>query len=172
MTAPIGRVKVLLQTQDINASVLSGSTMRYRGVVDCFRRVIEEQGVLSLWRGNGTNCLRFFPNQALTFAFKDQFRDLFYDKFYNGKPSVEDFSINLASGAIAGAGSLTILYPLDYARTRLAADVGRSARTFNGLVHCIMTTAKGPKGVLGLYNGLGISIAGITIYRGIFFGIW
>jgi solute carrier family 25 (mitochondrial adenine nucleotide translocator), member 4/5/6/31 len=35
------------------------------------------------------------------------------------------FLMNLASGGAAGATSLTFVYPLDFARTRLAADVGK-----------------------------------------------
>ena len=35
------------------------------------------------------------------------------------------FLMNLASGGAAGATSLTVVYPLDFARTRLAADVGK-----------------------------------------------
>jgi solute carrier family 25 (adenine nucleotide translocator) protein 4/5/6/31 len=31
---------------------------------------------------------------------------------------------NLAAGGAAGASSLTFVYPLDFARTRLGADVG------------------------------------------------
>ena len=34
----------------------------------------------------------------------------------------------LASGGLAGAGSLTFVYPLDFARTRLGADVGKAAK--------------------------------------------
>ena len=32
---------------------------------------------------------------------------------------------NLLSGAAAGATSLCLVYPLDFARTRLAADIGK-----------------------------------------------
>ena len=35
------------------------------------------------------------------------------------------FLANLASGGAAGATSLAFVYPLDFARTRLAADVGK-----------------------------------------------
>lgn len=40
----------------------------------------------------------------------------------------------MASGGLAGAGSLLIVYPLDFARTRLAADVGKGGadREFTG----------------------------------------
>ena len=40
----------------------------------------------------------------------------------------------MASGGAAGATSLLIVYPLDFARTRLGADVGKAAadREFKG----------------------------------------
>ena len=51
-----------------------------------------------------------------------------------------------APGGLAAAGSLTIVYPLDYARTRLASDVGSGKKTFDGLLDCLKKTASGPKG--------------------------
>ena len=79
---------------------------------------------------------------------------------------------NMASGGLAGAGSLCIVYPLDYARTRLASDVGSGQKTFNGLADCLIKTAKGPSGVLGLYNGFGVSVACIIPYRCVYFGMF
>jgi len=52
-------------------------TEPYKGIGDCFRRVLKEEGFLSLWRGNMANVLRYFPTQALNFAFKDQFKRMF-----------------------------------------------------------------------------------------------
>jgi len=43
---------------------------RYDGIVECFSRTAREEGVLSLWRGNTANVIRYFPTQALNFAFK------------------------------------------------------------------------------------------------------
>jgi len=79
--------------------------------------------------------------------------------------------INMASGGLAGAGSLCIVYPLDYARTRLASDVGGGKKQFSGLIDCLTKTAKGERGVLGLYNGFGISVVGIIPFRGTYFGV-
>merc|ERR1712193_102702 len=81
------------------------------------------------------------------------------------------FAVNMASGGLAGAGSLCIVYPLDYARTRLASDVGSGKRAFNGLTDCLVKTAKGPMGPLGLYNGFGVSVVGIIPFRGTYFGV-
>merc|ERR1712196_73790 len=81
------------------------------------------------------------------------------------------FGVNMASGGLAGAGSLTIVYPLDYARTRLASDVGSGKRAFEGLGDCLKKTAQGPSGFMGLYNGFGVSVVGIIPFRGTYFGV-
>ena len=122
ITAPIERVKLIIQTQDANPSIKSGEVPRYKGIVDCFQRVRAEQGILSFWRGNLTNLIRYFPTQAFNFAFKDTIKEMFpnYDP---QKQFLSFLATNVASGGIAGAGSLLFVYPLDYARTRLASDV-------------------------------------------------
>lgn len=82
------------------------------------------------------------------------------------------FGVQLASGGLAGAGSLTIVYPLDFARTRLAADIGKEGqREFTGLVDCLSKVAKN-SGVSSLYNGFGVSVQGIVVYRGAYFGLY
>jgi solute carrier family 25 (adenine nucleotide translocator) protein 4/5/6/31 len=168
-TAPIERVKLLIQTQDANPKIVSGEVQRYTGIINCFSRVASEQGVLSFWRGNFTNVIRYFPTQAFNFAFKDTFKKMFKKR----DPKTEFgmfFLTNMASGGLAGAGSLCVVYPLDYARTRLASDVGKGQREFNGLVDCLVKTAK--KGPLALYNGFGVSVIGIIPYRGVYFGMF
>lgn len=62
-------------------------------------------------------------------------------------------------------------YPLDYARTRLASDVGSGEKQFAGLADCLKKTmANG--GVGSLYNGIGVSLVGIIPYRGVYFGLF
>jgi solute carrier family 25 (adenine nucleotide translocator) protein 4/5/6/31 len=170
LTAPIERVKLIIQTQDANPKIISGEVPRYTGIGNCFTRVYAEQGAGAFWRGNMTNCLRYFPTQAFNLAFKDTIKGLF-PKYNPKKEFWPFFAVNLASGGTAGALSLCIVYPLDYARTRLASDVGTGTRQFSGLGDCLMKTAKGPQGVMSLYNGFGISVAGIIPYRGVQFGL-
>lgn len=170
-TAPIERVKLIIQTQDANPLIKSGEVPRYTGIGDCFTRVYREQGLGAFWRGNFTNVIRYFPTQAFNFAFKDTIKALF-PKVSPKENFAAFFLVNLASGGLAGAGSLCIVYPLDYARTRLASDVGSGKRSFNGLADCLIKTAKGPSGFMGLYNGFGVSVAGIIPYRGVYFGMY
>jgi solute carrier family 25 (adenine nucleotide translocator) protein 4/5/6/31 len=164
-TAPIERVKLLIQTQDANPLIRSGEVARYTGIVDCFQRINSEQGMSAFWRGNTTNCIRYFPTQAFNLSFKDTFKRMFPK--YNPKTEFWSFfAANMASGGAAAAGSLCIVYPLDYARTRLASDVGGGKKTFNGLLDCLKKTAAGPLGPAGLYAGFGVSLMGIIPYRG------
>ena len=73
---------------------------KYDGIVECFRRTVANEGVVSLWRGNTANVIRYFPTQALNFAFRDTYKSMFafkkerdgYAKWMMG---------NLASGGVS-----------------------------------------------------------------------
>jgi len=172
--APIERVKLMVQNQD--EMLKSGRlTTPYTGVLDCTKRILSEEGVIPFWRGNLANCLRYFPTQALNFAFKDKIKAQF-------KPTKQDggmlrLSKNVASGGIAGAMSLCFVYSLDYARTRLANDTktakkgGGTERQFNGLFDVYKKTLASD-GISGLYRGFVISCVGIVVYRGCYFGFY
>merc|ERR1719295_2156586 len=148
----------------------------YKGVIDCSSRILKQEGILPFWRGNLANCLRYFPTQALNFAFKGKIKAAF-------KPTKQDsyvttLSKNLAAGGIAGALSLCFVYSLDYARTRLANDTkkakkggGVSERQCNGLFDVYKKTIASD-GVAGLYRGFVISCVGIIVYRGCYFGFY
>jgi solute carrier family 25 (adenine nucleotide translocator) protein 4/5/6/31 len=164
--APIERVKLLLQVQDASKTI----TIKYKGIVDVLTRVPKEQGFAALWRGNLANVIRYFPTQALNFAFKDTFKNIFMKGVDKEKQFARFFMANLASGGAAGATSLMFVYPLDFARTRLGADVGKGAtREFNGLFHCLTKIARSD-GPIGLYRGFFVSVQGIIIYRASYFG--
>lgn len=171
-SAPIERVKLLVQNQD--EMIKQGRLDKpYNGVIDCTLRTMKDEGIASFWRGNLPNCIRYFPTQALNFAFKDQIKAMF-------QPSKQDsqmttFYKNIASGGLAGGASLFFVYSLDYARTRLANDMKSAKkggeREFNGLVDVYQKTMKSD-GIAGLYRGFVISCVGIIVYRGFYFGLY
>merc|ERR1719327_2031500 len=113
----------------------------YTGVLDCTKRVLATEGIVPFWRGNLANVLRYFPTQALNFAFKDTIKALF--------ATPKD-----ASGGFAGTLSLLFVYSLDFARTRLANDnKGKGGeRQFNGLIDVYVKTLKSD-GIQGIYRG-------------------
>jgi len=168
--APIERVKLLVQNQ--NEMIKQGRLDKpYKGVIDCTQRVLKTEGVYPFWRGNLANVLRYFPTQALNFAFKDAIKAIFAcpKDASNGRK----FATNIASGGAAGTMSLLFVYSLDYARTRLANDAkGKGGeRQFNGLIDVYRKTLKSD-GIQGLYRGFTISAVGIFIYRGMYFGMF
>lgn len=171
--APIERVKLLIQNQ--GEMMKSGRLdKKYDGIIDCFRRTIRDEGVLSLWRGNTANVIRYFPTQALNFAFRDKFKKMFgYKKDKDGY--WKWMGGNLASGGAAGATSLLFVYSLDYTRTRLANDAKSAKkggeRQFNGIVDVYRKTIASD-GVVGLYRGFMPSVTGIIVYRGLYFGMY
>jgi hypothetical protein len=58
---------------------------KYDGITECFSRTAKNEGVLSLWRGNTANVIRYFPTQALNFAFRDTYKSMFaYKKERDG----------------------------------------------------------------------------------------
>lgn len=152
VAAPIERVKLLVQNQDemLRTGRLSEP---YKGVTDCFKRVIADEGFVSLWRGNVANVIRYFPTQALNFAFKDYYKRLFnFDKKRDGYFTW--FVGNMASGGAAGATSLMFVYPLGDGQLHMFKKVLAS------------------DGVAGLYRGFVVSCVGIIVYRGCYFGFF
>jgi len=168
--APIERIKLLVQNQD--EMIKQGRLDKpYAGVGDCFARTMKDEGLVSLWRGNTANVLRYFPTQALNFAFKDKIKAMFNLK--KTDPGSVKFAKNIASGGAAGAFSLFFVYSLDYARTRLANDAKTKGgeRQFNGMIDVYRKTLASD-GIQGLYRGFVISCVGIIVYRGCYFGFY
>jgi len=168
ITAPLEKVKLAIQTQDSNPRILSGEMKRYNGMGDCVSRHISELGPQSLWRGNVANCVRYVPTAACNLMFKDTIKRIF--PAYNKNTEFSKFAMTqIASGALAGGITNTLVYPLIYVRTALGADIGQ-VRMYNGIADCLSKTVK-QNGVASLYNGIGPSSIGIVVYRGVQFGL-
>jgi len=169
-TAPIERVKLNIQNQ---AEMMKQGRLDkpYSGMADCVMRTMKSEGLASFWRGNLANVIRYFPTQALNFAFKDTIKALFSCPKDAG--AVRKFATNIASGGFAGSLSLLFVYSLDYCRTRMANDAKSKdgTRQFNGLIDVYRKTIASD-GIGGLYRGFVISCVGIFIYRGMYFGLY
>jgi len=168
--APFDRIKLLFQNQ--NEMLKSGRLINpYNGIIDCYSRIIQEEGVISLWRGNIANITKYFPKQAMNFVFNDKFKKMFgfsrekdgYWKWFGG---------NIASGASAGFLSMLVIYPIDFAHTRFANDILKDkTREFNGYMDLYRKILQ-KDGIPGLYRGITVPIFGVIIYRGLYFGLY
>ena len=175
VASPLEVIKLRIQNQD---EMIRTGTLdrRYEGLMDCGRRIAteDESGWRALWKGNFVNVLRYFPTQALNFAFKDFFKQRFsyrkdevgYGKFFLG---------NVISGSLAGSASLVFVYSLDLCRTKLSNDKKNAkkggAKQYSGMMDVYRQTYA-VDGLRGLYAGFVISCIGIAIYRGFYFGMF
>ena len=107
----------------------------------------------------------------MNFAFKDSIKAQF--KVAKDASVTSKLAANVAAGGLAGSMSLTVVYSLDFARTRLANDNkgADGKRQFNGLFDVYKKTLASD-GIQGLYRGFVISCVGIFIYRGLYFGLY
>ncbi len=153
--APMERIKLILQN-----SHRSG-----QGFTSVLVDVIRNQGVLSLWRGNFTNCLRVGPAYSLRFFFFDRFQSI--AQIISPSPSnSRTLTSQLIAGGISGASTTLLLYPLDLARTRLALTRSQTRPSLLSTLRNAVQTS----GIRGLYRGLPISVIEIAPYTGIAMG--
>jgi solute carrier family 25 (adenine nucleotide translocator) protein 4/5/6/31 len=104
------------------------------------------------------NVIRYFPTQAFNFAFKDSYKKIFMTGIDKKKDHAKFFFANILSGGFAGATTGFIVYPIDMARTRLAADVGSGKnRQYTGLVNCCSSIAKS--------DGIGVSFVAFLVWQ-------
>lgn len=78
IVTPFEVVKTRLQTQ-----VSFGTKLKYNGPLDVVRKVIKEEGVQSLWKGNGPTMVRQGWNQLLLFGPYGIIKEAVFDKKFH-----------------------------------------------------------------------------------------
>ena len=135
------------------------------------RSIYARQGFISFWNGNLANCIRAVPKFALDMAIKDEiFAALERTRQFDTNQYSWQLLASLISGATAALVSTVLLYPLDMARTRMAADVDEQPQ-FSGIFDC-WRQVYNSQGVTALYRGLWVSLMGDVLYRGLMYGIY
>mmetsp|Transcript_28375 Transcript_28375/g.62380 ORF Transcript_28375/g.62380 Transcript_28375/m.62380 type:complete len:401 (+) Transcript_28375:162-1364(+) len=163
---PIHRVKAIIQTQDANPEVQTGKVSRYT-FWNSFPRLAREQGLLSLWRGNMPYMLRHVPSTTLSFTLNAAFQHQL-PEFNPRESPAAHLAMNLLAGGMAGAISLAIVYPLDFATIKMAANLHERDP---GMMDTLRNTQR-QGGLMSLYRGFGVSVLAIGAYKALYFGLW
>ena len=153
-TAPLDRLKILLQAQNvhyINHSVASGFTAIYR-----------KEGARGYFKGNGAMMVRIFPYAAIQFMSYEQYKRLLKPHFRSNS-----HGYTLVAGSLTGITAVTFTYPLDVVRARLAYQVYETR--YQGVWHALTTVAREEGGVRGLYRGYAPTVLGMIPYAGVAF---
>ncbi|KAL4838205.1 hypothetical protein H8958_002283 [Nasalis larvatus] len=69
-------------------------------LADSVVHIPKEKRVLSFWRCNLANVIRYFPTQALNFAFKDKYQQIFLGSMDQRTHFWHNVARNLASGSV------------------------------------------------------------------------
>ncbi|TDH05704.1 hypothetical protein EPR50_G00125380 [Perca flavescens] len=151
-TAPLDRLKVFLQVH--------GSTSRGINLRSGRRGMVQEGGVVSLWRGNGINVLKIAPESAIKFMAYEQIKWLIRGSKEGGSLRVQERFI---AGSLAGATAQTIIYPMEVLKTQLTL---RNTGQYSGMADCARQIIK-TEGVQAFYRGYLPNMLGIIPYAGI-----
>lgn len=152
-TAPLDRLKVVLQVQTTEARI-----------IPAVRKIWREDGLLGFFRGNGLNVVKVAPESAIKFYAYEMLKNMIGNNMGTDKDDIGTGG-RLCAGGMAGAVAQTVIYPLDLVKTRLqtsACENGKAPKlgtlTKDILVH------EGPR---AFYKGLVPSLLGIIPYAGI-----
>jgi len=198
VVAPIERIKLLMQLKfsiDTRSTKVSGSatssntstpaiTKNY-GALQVAKKVYQRQGILAFWRGNTPNVIRQGGTSAMNFLLMDWYKNAISPLLVWSLclPSNNDAKIrqkrrailsSFLSGGLAGGTTTTVLYPVEFVRTRLAMDVGRGTvdapRLYPGGMKDVFKSIWTVDGWRGLYQGYGIALGGVVLYRALHLG--
>lgn len=166
------KIRLQLQTHSLSDPLshdpdkLRGSPI-YKGTIPTIKRILREEGLTGLWKGNipaelmyvSYSAIQFTTYRSVTLGLQSAF----------GERRLPAAAESFIAGAAAGAVATTGTYPLDLLRTRFAAQ--GTERIYTSLLASIrdISRQEGPK---GFFQGLGAGVGQIIPYMGIFFATY
>ena len=200
--APLDRARTIMQdlrpgargssAATVGTSRLSRPMSRPRGLSATCAKVLREEGVLGLWRGNAVTALKVVPCNALQFAIFHQMKDAFRrrrerresrerekrDSRRGGASSSSpsppspplglSLPERLASGSVAGAISTAVCYPMDTLKSQMAVRGGLKGSAFRAARQ--MFAEQG--GARAFYKGLGPTLLADIVGTGLGFTLY
>ncbi|OEL32085.1 Calcium-binding mitochondrial carrier protein SCaMC-1 [Dichanthelium oligosanthes] len=153
VTAPLDRLKVIMQVQTTRTTVMHA-----------IKDIWAKGGMLGFFRGNGLNVVKVAPESAIRFYAYEMLKE-YIMKSKGEKKSEVGASERLVAGGLAGAVAQTAIYPIDLVKTRLqtySCEGGKVPRI--GALTRDIWMHEGPR---AFYRGLVPSLLGIVPYAGI-----
>ncbi|CAG0886639.1 unnamed protein product [Darwinula stevensoni] len=149
--APLDRLKILMQSNCPHYSRFN--------LWSCYRAVLNKEGFLSFYKGNGAAMIRVFPYAAIQYTAYELFRPLM-----RALMGPHSHIGNFTAGAAAGTVAVTSTYPLDIVRTRLAFQV-KGEHVYYGIMNALQKMFH-ENGWRAYYKGYAATVAGILPYSG------
>jgi len=138
---------------------------QYNGMVDCFRKIVKNEGFGRLYRGITPPILMEAPKRAIKFAANDNWGKLYKDVF--GAPTMTQ-SLSILTGATAGATESFVVVPFELVKIRLQDKA--SAGKYNGPLDVVKKIVAN-EGPLAMYNGLESTMWRHVLWNAGYFGV-
>jgi solute carrier family 25 (adenine nucleotide translocator) protein 4/5/6/31 len=166
LSAPLDRLKLVVQLRGSLKD--SSKSSAYEGPIKAFTRMIQEEGVLALWRGNVPTILINCGTSGLNFMFMDWYKKAAVVLVGSDQQFLKSF----LSAFLAGATANTLLYPMGLMRTKLALDVGKDGkdRLYPRGMRDVVRHSIRVNGFTSLYQGWTVALASVSLYRMVHLG--
>ena len=182
IVAPFDRIKILYQVSSAHFHLWKVPQIAYR--------IVKEEGLSALWKGNTATLVRVFPYSGIQFMVFDRCKTFMLKEQEMKYLTEKDIAIrsnrqpppkpkwglspveSLCAGMVAGATSVVATYPLDLTRAQLAVlrtkknDVNNSK--YQGFVSTLVDNYRS-RGPVGLFRGITPTLIGILPYSGLAF---
>jgi len=136
----------------------------YNGMIDCFRKIIKNEGFSRLYRGISAPILMEAPKRATKFAANDEWGRI-YRNLFGVNTMTQPLSI--LTGATAGATESFVVVPFELVKIRLQDKA--SAGKYKGPLDCAVKTVRN-EGILSLYQGLESTMWRHIVWNAGYFG--
>lgn len=173
--APFDRIKILYQVSSVKFQITK--------LPSTAKRIIQEEGVSALWKGNTATLIRVFPYSGIqfmifdrckTYILHEQERQYFEEKAIDPTIPKPNWGLSplesLFAGMAAGAVSVIATYPLDLTRAQLAVlKMKKGGSSTNVGFGAALLNNYRDRGAAGLFRGITPTLLGILPYSGLAF---
>ncbi|CAO3590263.1 unnamed protein product [Absidia cylindrospora] len=157
---PIDLVKTRMQNQ---RSKVVGELL-YKNSLDCFRKVVKNEGFVGLYRGLGPQLVGVAPEKAIKLTVNDFVRN----KIANKKTGEIKFWQEMIAGGSAGASQVVFTNPLEIVKIRLQVQ-GEQAKTHPDMPRRSAIWIVKNLGIVGLYKGVSACLLRDVPFSAIYF---
>ncbi|KAJ3414686.1 phosphatidylinositol-3,5-bisphosphate 5-phosphatase [Chytridiales sp. JEL 0842] len=160
---PIDLVKTRMQNQ--RAKVVG--ELLYKNSIDCFKKVVKNEGFSGLYSGLGPQLVGVAPEKAIKLTMNDLVRSKLKDE--SGKVPLYG---EILAGCIAGGSQVIFTNPLEIVKIRLQVQGEAAAKgALEGPRRSAMWIVRN-LGLLGLYKGAGACLLRDIPFSGIYFPVY
>ena len=144
------------------------SSSRYRGSIDCIRKIYKTAGSRGIFQGMSPLLIRDIPGFVVYFASYEILID-----FLSQRKSRGDVGLlaPILAGGLAGMISWTSTFPCDVIKSRMQADGNYGQFIYKGFTDCFLKSYR-TGGFRSLYTGLGPTLLRAFPTNGIIFFVY